>query len=195
MNLPGEQALRTERAAIVETMHSLTSEEFESAPTLCAGWAPRDILAHVMGVDRALLQYFRAGGWISTGNALIVRRARANSRDELLREADEWQDRPAPWTRAGALWLLGDNGIHHQDVLRPLGRTRDIPEETASAMLREGALLGARRLAQYRVEPTDGGRAIGRGQVVRGTREALAMWLGGRQGVETELDFVEAAAA
>ena len=195
MMLPGEQALREEREAIVATMHSLTPDEFESAPTLCEGWAPRDILAHVMGVDRALPQYFRAGGWVNTGNALIVRKARAKSRDELLREADEWQDRPAPWTRVVAAWLLGDNAIHHQDVLRPLGRTRDIPDASANAMLREGALLGARRLTQYRVEPTDGGRALGRGQVVRGNREALAMWLAGRQGVEPELHFTEAAAA
>lgn len=195
MMLPGEHALREERRAIVTTMRSLDTKTFETAPTLCDGWAPRDILAHVMGVDRALPEYMRAGGWVSTGNELIVRKTRARSSEELLADAERWIDRPAPWTRMSALWLLGDNAIHHQDVLRPLGRTREIPEATRAAMLREAALLGARRLLHYRVEPTDGGRAMGRGEVVRGTTEALALWLAGRQGVEAELTFVQAATA
>ena len=195
MMLPGERALREERSAIVATMWSLSPDEFESAPTLCEGWAPRDILAHVMGVDRALPDYLRAGGWVNTGNELIVRKSRAKSREQLLNEAEEWQAKPAPWTRVTAAWLLGDNAMHHQDVLRPLGRTRDIPDASASAILREGAFLGARRLLQYRVEPLDGGMSMGRGQVVRGTREALGLWLAGRQDIEAELDFDEAAAA
>ena len=195
MMLPGERALREERSAIVATMKSLTPDEFESAPTLCEGWAPRDILAHVMGVDRALPEYLRAGGWINTGNELIVRKARAKSREELLSQAERWQSQPAPWTRMAAAFLLGDNAMHHQDVLRPLGRTRDIPDASAGAILREGAFLGARRLLQYRVEPIDGGMSMGRGELVRGTREALGLWLAGRQGVEAELDFGQAAAA
>jgi len=94
-----------------------------------------------------------------------------------------------PWTRAGAWWLLGDNAIHHEDVLRPLGRKRNYPEASLNAMLREGAMLGAARLLRNRVEPTDGGRAIGRGPPVRGTRQALAMWLAGREGFNDQLEF------
>lgn len=195
MMLPGERALREEREAIVQTMVSLTPSEFDTAPTLCDGWAPRDILAHVMGVDRALPEYVRAGGWISTGNELIVRKARSKSRDELLAEAREWTSRPAPWTRVWAIWLLGDNAIHHEDVLRPLGRSREFPEASRNAMLREGAFLGAKRLLQYRIEPTDGGRPLGRGQTVRGTRADLGMWLAGRHGYEQELEFAGQAAA
>ena len=195
MMLPGERALRKERAAIVATMRSLTSEQFENGPTLCEGWAPRDILAHVMGVDTGLAQYLRAGGWVNTGNELIVRKARARSADELLTAAEAWVDSPAPWTRVAAAWLLGDNAIHHQDVLRAVGWTREIPEASKAAMMREGVFLGGRRLLEYRLEPTDGGRAFGRGTPVRGTREALAMWLAGRIGIEAELDFGQAAAA
>lgn len=195
MMLPGERALREEREAIVATMQSLTPEEFESAPTLCDGWAPRDILAHVMGVDRALPQYVRAGGWVNTGNELIVRRARSRTRDQLLAEAERWPSRPAPWTRLAAAWLLGDNAIHHLDVLRPLGRSRDMPPASAAAMLREAVVLGGRRLLQYRVEPTDGGRPLGRGPTVRGSRQALAMWLAGRDVYADDLDFVAEVAA
>lgn len=155
--LPGERALREEREALLATMRSLDSEQFESGPTLCEAWAPRDILAHVMGVDTALPQYFRAGGWISTGNELIVRRSRALTAEQLLADAEAWVANPAPWTRATAAWLLGDNAIHHQDVLRAVGGRREIPEASKAAILREGMMLGARRLLSHRVEPVDGG--------------------------------------
>jgi len=195
MMLPGERALREERHALVATVRSLTDEEFASAPTLCAGWAPRDILAHVMGVDRHFGEYLRAGGWISTANEVIVGKSRALSREELMGQADTWLRAPAPWTRAMALQLLGDNAIHHQDILRPLGRTRVVPDAAANAILREGLMLGAPKLLRYRVEPTDGGRAVGRGRCVRGTREALGMWLSGRDGLESELQFDQEVAA
>lgn len=190
MMLPGERALRLERSAIAATMRSLTDDEFAFAPTLCQGWAPRDILVHIMGADHNVGEYVRAGGWISTANDVIVRKARSASRDELMARMDRWLDRPAPWVRAAAAWLLGDNAMHHQDVLRPLGRERNIPEASRNAMLREGLALGGRKLAHYRIEPTDGGRPLGRGQTVRGTREALALWLAGRPGLEEELEFV-----
>lgn len=193
--LPGERALREERRDLVATMHSLTAEHFEQGRTLCEGWAPRDILAHVMGVDVAMPDYLRSGGWINTGNELIVRKARRRSASELLAAADTWISQPAPWTRVSAAWLLGDNAIHHQDVLRPLGRTRDIPDASKAAILREGVFLGAKKLVRYRVEPTDGGRPLGRGIPVRGTREALGMWLAGREGYDGELSFGQAVAA
>ena len=193
--LPGERALREEREQIVATMESLTDDEFESAPTLCEGWAPRDILAHVMGVDEHLLEYARAGGWISTGNAMIVAKAKRLDATELLERARKWAPSPAPWVRLIAWQLLGDNAIHHQDVLRPLGRSRDIPEASRSAILREGTLLGAKKLLSYRIEPTDGGIPLGRGTVVRGTRAAMGMWLAGREAYAADLEFASSAAA
>lgn len=195
MMLPGERALREERRALLETVTSLTPDEFESATTLCEGWAPRDVLAHVMGVDKEFGEYVRAGGWVSTANEVIVGKARQRSRDDLLAEAQLWADNPALQSRMAAIGLLGDNAIHHEDILRPLGRTRDTPEASANAMLREGAVLGAARLLRYRVEPTDGGWPLGRGHVVRGTRADLGLWLAGRQGVDARLEFAGKAAA
>jgi uncharacterized protein (TIGR03083 family) len=189
MTLPGERALRDERQALVDTVSSLTPEEFEAATTLCEGWAPRDVLAHVMGVDKELGEYFRAGGWVNTANEVIVGKARRRSREDLLAEAEQWAANPGLQSRLSAIALLGDNAIHHEDILRPLGRTRDIPEASANAILREGAFLGAAKLLRFRVVPTDGGRALGRGTVVRGTRADLGLWLAGRQGVDARLEF------
>ena len=74
MRFPGEQDLLDERAAVLVTLASLTDDEFESGPTLCAEWAPRDVLAHLMGIDGSLGEYVRAKGNIARANAEIVER-------------------------------------------------------------------------------------------------------------------------
>lgn len=189
MAIPGEVELRAERQAVIETLESLSDEEFESGPTLCTEWAPRDILAHLMGVDTGLIEYVKAPGQIAKANAAIVAKARAMSRERLMNRARHWADRPAPLTRLSAVFFLGDTAVHHQDILRGLGRTRDVPDACRTAILREGVVLGGTKLLRFRVEPTDGGRAMGRGTTIRGTSEALGLWLTGRAGLEPELEF------
>jgi len=188
MQFPGETAYRDEAAAIVETMRSLSDEEFESGRTLCEQWAPRDVLAHLLGLDTDLDAYLR-GVTIARGNDIVVRRYRAKSRDEIMEVAERWVSRPALPPRLAAGFLVGDLVMHHQDVLRPLGRTRTLDEAKASAILREGMVLGGYKLLSNRIEPTDGGRARGRGRRVRGTREVLGLWLAGRKGLEEELEI------
>jgi uncharacterized protein (TIGR03083 family) len=160
---PGANDFRAERRAVLATMESLTPEEFESGPTLCEGWAPRDVLGHLIGIDETPAEYVKAGGNVHKANARIVERMRTMSREQLLERARDWAARPATLSLVASWGLLGDLGVHHQDVLRALGRRR--------------------------VEPTDTGRAVGRGQVVRGTAEQLGMWLAGRRSVEPELVF------
>lgn len=186
---PGEKDFRAERRAVLATMESLTPEEFESGPTLCEGWAPRDVLGHLIGIDEAPAEYVKAAGNVHKANARIVERMRTLSREQLLDRARDWAERPATLSLVASLGLLGDLGVHHQDVLRALGRRREVPPPVAKAILREGMILGAPKLRRYRVEATDTGRKVGRGQVVRGTAEQLGMWLAGRRSVEPELVF------
>jgi uncharacterized protein (TIGR03083 family) len=190
--LPGERDLRSERTAFLTTIRELPVEEFESGTTLCAGWAPRDVLAHLIGIDDAVGTYVKAAGRVNAANARIVAAARSRSRAELLERAETWASRPAPHVRVAALPLLGDLGVHHADVLRGQGRRHlEMPRPVGAAILREGFLLGAARATRYRVQP-DGGRPIGLPgrPVVRGTSEALGMWLSGRNSVADELQFV-----
>ena len=186
---PGERDYRAERQALLATIESLTPEEFEHGPTLCEGWAPRDVLGHLLGIDEAPAEYVKALGNITKGNAAIVDRMRALDVAQLLDRARDWAARPAPLSLMASYGLLGDLGIHHQDVLRGLGRGRDVPPAIGRAILREGMVLGLPKLRSFRVEPTDTGRAVGRGTVVRGTAEQLGMWLAGRAAVEPELVF------
>jgi uncharacterized protein (TIGR03083 family) len=189
--LPGERDLRAERAAFLTTVRELPADQFESGRTLCAGWAPRDVLAHLIGIDDAVGTYLKAVGRIGVANARIVAAARSKTREELLERAEQWAAEPAPHVRAAALALLGDLGVHHSDVLRGQGRRHlEMPPAVSAAILREGFLLGAARALRYRVKP-DGGRTIGLPgrPLVRGTAEALGLWLSGRDSVADELQF------
>lgn len=192
MSVLGVDELVAERNAFVGTIESLSDEEFESGRTLCAGWAPRDVLAHVMGVDQAST-YLRFVGRVNAANATLVEQAKVRSRADLTADAHRWADRPSLSSRAVAHFLLGDVAVHHQDVLRGLGRSREIPRPAAAAMFREGIVLSTgtkRNLLRYKVIPTSpDGFAVGRGQPVRGTTEALALWLAGRKGLDAELRF------
>ena len=186
---PAEGAYRAERRAFLATIESLTPEEFEHGTTLCEGWAPRDVLSHLLGIDEAPAEYVKAFGNVGKGNARIVERMRGLSSDELRERARRWAEHPAPLSLMASFGLLGDVAVHHQDVLRGLGRHRDVPPASAKAILREGAVLGFLRLKDHKVVPTDVGRALGRGRTVRGTAEALGMWLAGRDSVAPELVF------
>jgi uncharacterized protein (TIGR03083 family) len=185
------ESLRRERSRLMATMTSLTDDEFDNGTTLCADWAPRDVLAHVIGNDRTF-SYVRYGS-IDRANAAMVHAGRSVSREELLRQGSAIAINPSPAGRAFAWLLAGDCAMHHQDVLRGLGLPHDLPPESERAILREGTIwswvFGA-KLLHHRVQPTTpGSRARGRGKPVRGTTEALSLWLAGRNGIESELDF------
>ena len=189
MAFPGESAYRAERLGLLDTLESLTDEELDGAPTLCEGWAPRDVAAHLLGVDNELGEYVRARGNLHKAHAAMVEKARRFDRPALMARMRTWATSPALISRTASALLLGDLAIHHQDILRGLGRSRVIPLASRDAILREGAFLGAPKLLRYRVVPDDGGRAIGRGREVRGSSEALGLWLAGRRSVADDLEF------
>jgi len=192
VSLLGVDVLIAERGRFIDTIESLSDEQFESGTTLCSKWAPRDVLAHLIGTDTPST-YVRLAGRVNPANAQMVAQAQSRSRDQLSDTGRRWALDPSGSSRALARFLIGDVSVHHQDVLRGLGRSRELPPEISGAILREGVILSTgtkRNLLRYRVEPTDrGARAVGRGQPVRGRREALGLWLAGRKGLESELDF------
>ena len=71
----GVAALVAERARFMQTIVSLTDAEFEHGRTLCAEWAPRDVLAHLIGVSRPIA-YVRGGLRVNAVNAAMVRAGR-----------------------------------------------------------------------------------------------------------------------
>ncbi|WP_109509668.1 maleylpyruvate isomerase family mycothiol-dependent enzyme [Nocardioides speluncae] len=189
MRFPQEDDLCRERARFMHTIESLTDAEFENGNTLCDAWAPRDVLAHIVGSD-TLGAYFRPSGLtIARTNAKMVLDAKRLSRPELTERGWKVTESPARASRMfAAVMMCGDVVMHHQDILRGLGKPHALPPEAKPAIMQEALLWHSHLLLRYRIVPTDG-RARGRGREVHGTTEALAMWLGGRKGIEPELRF------
>lgn len=188
----GQDAARAARRALVDTIDGLTDAEFNDGPTLCAGWSPRDVLAHVIGTAN-IGRYLRAPWRLHQITGEVVAAGRHQRRETLIAMGRQWAEITKPADRRLAGLLLGDVAMHHQDVLRGLGRTRELPPVEEAAILREGASLTVQKaqpiLLKYRVEPTNGiGRPLGRGIRVRGTAEALGLWLGGRDVPDVEID-------
>lgn len=192
MRLPFEEETVLERRALLATLDAMSDRQFESGRTLCEGWAPRDVLAHVMGVEN-VTTFVRQGLRINAANDRMVRDGRRWSRAALMTAARDWVEQPSLAARVLAGGLFGDLVIHHQDILRGAGITRALRPAAARAVFREGVIWSwpfGRKLLHHRVVPTDGlVRPLGRGREVSGTTEALAMWLGGRPSVEQELVF------
>ncbi|MEU9558710.1 maleylpyruvate isomerase family mycothiol-dependent enzyme [Streptomyces fumanus] len=196
MRLPLETELRAERRRLLRTLAALSDEDFASGRTLCAGWSPRDVLGHLIGVDHVLAHY-RPWCSLAAVNRRQVDRARRRTRRQLMAEAYHWAERPAWSSRLAVLIALGDLAIHHQDIVRGLGLEHDLPPAVPSYILWDGALLSGRtnlRVLRYRVVPTDGHPPLGPPAAlapaeVSGTREALGLWLAGRDGLAAELRF------
>lgn len=193
MSVLGVDVLVAERRRFMDTIESLTDVEFESGRTLCSAWAPRDVLGHLLGTD-APSNYLRQSGRVNSANKIMVEESKSMSRAAMTERGRRWADQPSGPSRAVARFLIGDVSVHHQDVVRGLGKYRDVPPEIAGAIFREGVILSMgtkRNLLRYRVEPTTrGGHALGRGIRVRGTTEAIGLWLGGRKGLDDELEFL-----
>jgi uncharacterized protein (TIGR03083 family) len=93
-------------------------------------------------------------------------------------------------TRAG----FTDHLVHHQDIRRPLGQLREIPEERLVAALDSlfttmgGSMPARKRLKGLKVTATDLGWTKGDGPELRGPAEAIVMASLGRHVVLPDLE-------
>jgi uncharacterized protein (TIGR03083 family) len=192
-----------ERRDIRRLLGELTSEQW-ATPSLCAGWTVRDLTAHLVGWDdlllyrtprehrRALVRFIGLYGAsfasMRVVNARIQRRTRDLGPDELLGRfgADGRDDLKWLFDGTNAAAHLAEYVIHHQDIRRPLGLSRDVPPERLVAALDGIAKLPGvrwlmwRRLQRTRFEATDVDWARGAGRTGRATGEEILMRLAGR---------------
>ena len=186
---------REERADFAAFLATLSPQQWQ-APTLCAGWRVRDVVAHVIGYDdldtRRLLAYVIQGRLrLGRVNAAALARYHARSPEQLLALlTDHPQPRGVPAALGGRVGLT-EALIHHQDIRRPLGQPRTIPRERLLPALRIALIApdigGLWRIRGVRLVATDLPFSAGIGQEVRGPAEALLMTIAGRHGVAGEL--------
>ncbi|WP_239001841.1 MULTISPECIES: maleylpyruvate isomerase family mycothiol-dependent enzyme [unclassified Mycobacteroides] len=187
-----KEMLAAERASLAEFLHTLSEDDW-LAPSLCDGWTVRDVVAHA-SVDAVSL-----GAYLGTAlrnpsinklnGALIERTGHLSNRD-LLRHFES-AVQPGAFGKMAPAALHTDAMVHHQDIRRPLGRPRTIPEQRLVFAL-DHPDFGAhpkRYTKGLRFVATDvPGWAKGTGPEVRGTGEALVLAMAGRPVVLGELD-------
>ena len=171
-------------------LHTLAEADWER-PSLCEGWRVRDVVGHILYGNELRLWTlpFRLAryGFSSdrSGRAYSIARAEGRSPGELLRAFDERD----PWAGTCRVFpprlTLLDRLVHHQDIRRPLGRPRPVPEARLLAALdgtpRLGSVFGAKRRTRgLRLTATDVAWTWGDGPVVEGPGEALLLAMLGR---------------
>ena len=178
-----------ERRDLADYLETLKPDEWEQ-PSLCPGWAVRDVAGHLPSYDElgwpALLALFaRSGFSLARCNQVGVEASRALSTEQLVARLRTHAVPHGITTMFGSAIALTDGLIHHQDIRRALGHPRKIPPERLIAALnfapRARALPAPANARNLRLVATDIDWAHGSGPEVTGPGEALLLALAGRR--------------
>jgi uncharacterized protein (TIGR03083 family) len=184
------ELIEQERAELAGVLGELSAEQWD-APSLCDGWAVRNVVAHLTMPFRYTPEQFGA--------------AMAQAGGDFQRVSDEIAERdgqlpPAVLTAAvadnvGHPWLppggeyehaLVHDVIHSLDVTRALGLDRKFPDETMRAVLGvvagplSGQHFGTDR-SGIEVRAADVGWTAGTGAPLDGPAQDIALLLTGRR--------------
>ncbi|RZL83915.1 MAG: maleylpyruvate isomerase family mycothiol-dependent enzyme [Rhodococcus sp. (in: high G+C Gram-positive bacteria)] len=179
-----------ERQDLATVLDGLTPEQWD-APTLCAGWRVREVLAHITmpyrySMPRFAVEMIKARG---NFNRMSDRRARADA-DALTPE--QWvatlRDNAAfPWKPPGGGFdgALSHDVIHGLDITVALGIDRTVPADRLSRVL--GGLTPHRvkyfgtDLEGVRLAADDRDWTYGDGAPLHGSAQDLLLVLCGRR--------------
>jgi uncharacterized protein (TIGR03083 family) len=179
-------------------LRSLDDADWEK-PTLCTGWRVRDVIGHILygnEMNWFTLPFKMARFGFSSdrsGSHYSAARAEGRSPQQLV---EEFENRNA-WAGTcrvfPAKMVLIDRLAHHQDIRRPLGHHRVVPDDRLLASLDAtpsvgGVFRSKKRVKGLRLEATDVDWSYGDGPVVRGPGEALLMAMLGRGQAVTDLE-------
>jgi uncharacterized protein (TIGR03083 family) len=148
-----EQWITDERRTLADVLDGLTPEQWD-APSLCEGWAVRDVVAHITmpfrySAARFLLELARSGGRFGTMADRVARRDGAQPTAVLtaaLRDNAEHPWTPPGGGKAGA---LTHDVVHGLDITRPLGIGREVQPDRFRTVL--DSLVAPRSLRHFKV--------------------------------------------
>jgi uncharacterized protein (TIGR03083 family) len=184
-----------ERADLAELLQRLEPGQWNE-PTLCDSWTVRDVVAHMLSYEErgpaGLAWCFARGlGSFDRTNAVAMADYADHGPDELVALLERSRRPRGLTAMMGGRIALADGMIHQQDIRRPLGLLRVIPDERLTAALdvaKTAPTLGSSaRLRGLRLQATDLDWSSGDGDEVRGTGEALLMAVAGRSAPLDEL--------
>lgn len=201
--MAGEMTMMWDEVAdIGELLHELDDAAYDT-PSLCQGWAVRDVLGHMglghtvpMGAMVARIGRYRFNvtkASFAESKTLFA----GTSPEDIRRFWDEVMVAQHPRkgisklipTKAGFL----DHLVHNQDIRRPTGKPRVVPEERLRRALElvrsEGTPMfnPKRNVAGLRLHATDVDWSAGDGPLVEGPGEAIVLAASGRSAVLVDL--------
>jgi uncharacterized protein (TIGR03083 family) len=184
-------AERDEMLDLAERLAVLDNEQWNS-PSLCAQWRTRDVLAHVTAgaegafgvgpIFRGMLRHgFNYNRWVAADGQVRGQQDPAVVLKALRNAAANRKTPPGGRPVRGLMHVL----IHGQDMCRPLGIKRDLPEAhlvpVADFVKDDVHIFGAKkRIAGLKLTATDMDWSHGNGPEVTGPAEALVMMMAGR---------------
>ena len=190
-------AVVAERRELAAMLGELTAEQW-GAPSLCAGWRVREVLAHLtmpfrMSVAQFGLEMAKARGNFGRMADRMAKRDTARLSDgELLTSLRDNVEHPWRPPGGGTMGALSHDVIHGLDISVALGLDRRPPVE------RVGLILGSMRdknvryfgtdLSGVRLEATDREWTLGDGEPLRGSAQDLLLVICGRRLPENLLE-------
>jgi uncharacterized protein (TIGR03083 family) len=184
-------AIAGERRALAAVLTDLPAHLWD-APTLCAGWRVREVVAHTTmpfrySVARFAVEMLRARGDFARMADRCARRDAADlSTGDLLAALDGNVHHPWKPPGGGFEGALTHEVVHGLDYTVPLGIDRAVPEDTLRVVLRE---LGKSQAVKHfgvdlrgvELRADDIDWALGSGTPVTGAAQDLALVLAGRR--------------
>jgi len=191
------RVIASERRSLADLLEQLTGEQWET-PSLCAGWRVRDVAAHIAMVPTAPGKLAMARGAVRAyGNFnrlnhdLAVRHARRPTSDIVAELRGDADSRLLP-SVTSVTNLAFDILVHGQDIAIPLGVSRTMPTDAATAGAARVWNMGwpfwaRRRLRGYRLTATNANWSVGAGAEIYGPIDAMLLLLTGRPAALTKL--------
>lgn len=170
-----------ERKELIELCKNLGQVEW-SVQSMCEGWRVRDVVAHLVGVERELWIYFTATP--NNANQKQVDRRTELSTKQLVEQLEDTLLKPGFLTRRFPKLALYDMWVHQQDIRWSLGRERQQDPERLKMVLDTISGRAIKNLAKHnqKLIATDIDWQLGEGsEIIRGKAEVLAMFLAGRR--------------
>ncbi|MFE2143420.1 maleylpyruvate isomerase family mycothiol-dependent enzyme [Streptomyces sp. NPDC059456] len=133
-------AIAAERRELADLLDALTADDWQ-APSLCAGWTVREVVAHQsmgfrLSLPATLGELLKARGNLHRMTDRVARRdAAAHSTAELSAFLRDHAHHP--WTPpvGGLPAALGHDVVHGLDVTTALGLDRRVPEDRLRILL------------------------------------------------------------
>jgi uncharacterized protein (TIGR03083 family) len=182
--------IQQERQELLDLSRSLTPAEWNT-PSLCEGWRVRDVLAHLIGEQNEPMVYFTTFPPDNDkANQKMVDKRKDLPMDKVVEEFAGIINKTNFLIKFMPSLFLEDTWIHQEDMRWVLGANRQRQHDPVRVQLVLEVLKKAalKKYPNIKFVATDMDWRLGEGKEVRGTGDALAMFLCRRQAARKKLE-------